>query len=106
MTKVFVDPFKKAKEMEAEASKASASDEEAQKHSDVDLKELLGKTRTILQREIKNLMSLSSKGLLDRDSSYSLVNYIKLLKDLIKDEKALLDDMTDEELELILKDKK
>lgn len=106
MTKRFIDPFKKAKEMEAEAKNASALAAEAQKTSGVDLKHELDRTRTVLQREISQLMIESAGGLLCKDSSAALVNYIKLLKDLIKDENQLIDDMSDEELEQILKDRK
>lgn len=106
MTKHYVDPFKKAQEMEAEAKKASASAEQALKTSGVDLKHELDRTRTVLQREISQLMMESAGGLLCKDSSAALVSYIKLLKDLIKDENALIDNMSDDELDQIIKDRK
>lgn len=106
MTKRFVDPFKKAQEDEAEAKKASALATAAQQSSGVDLKHELDRMRTIIQREVSQLMIESSSGLLSKDSSASLVNYIKVVTGLIKDENELVDAMTDEELETILKDRK
>lgn len=100
MTKRVYDPFKQ-KVGEIETIQAAVSPT-----SGIDLKVLLDKTRTILYREINQLMQESSNSLLSKDSSNSLVNYIKLLKDLIKEENDLFDDMTDEELKAIVKGQK
>lgn len=72
----------------------------------IDLKQLLAKTHMILEREVKQLTIQSATALLDRDASLALVNYVKLLKELIKDEDKLLDDLNDEELEKIMKEHK
>lgn len=75
--------------------------------SDIELKELMDKCKLLLFREIKNLLTESALGAsLSKDSSQALVNYVKLLKELIKDEKDLFDGMSDEELETILKSRK
>lgn len=71
----------------------------------IDLKELLDKCRLILQREIRNISSESMDGRLSRDASMSLVNYIKVLKELIQEENELFDNLSDEELEKLLKTK-
>lgn len=71
--------------------------------SDISLDELLDKTRLILYREIKNLLEESSAGLLSKDSSTSLVNYAKLLKDLKKAEEDAGQNLSDEELEELAK---
>lgn len=73
--------------------------------TEIDLKELLDKCRLILQREIRNLSSESTEGRLSKDASQSLVNYIKLLQDLIKKENELFDSMTDEQIKDLIKDK-
>jgi hypothetical protein len=107
--KMFEDPFKK-KIVEDEARKAAEAAKpkkaETPNASDIDLKDLLGKTRVILWREISELMQESAGKLLSKDSSQALVNYIKLLKDLIKDENELIDTMSDEDLEKIMKGNK
>lgn len=72
----------------------------------VDLRKEMAKLHAALQKQVKFLLASSSEGLLNRDDSASLVNYIKVLQGLIKDENELLDDMSDEELEQIMKDKK
>jgi hypothetical protein len=107
MSRRIVDPFKE-KIIEAEKARAEEASKKASSSppsSGVDLKDLLGKTRTILYREIQNLMEESTGALLSKDSSQALVNYIKLLKDLVKEEDAIFDDMTDEQLEALLKKK-
>lgn len=71
----------------------------------IDLKMLLSKTHRILEREIAQLNLDSATGLLDRDASLALVNYVKLLKELIKDENSLVENMTDAELEQAIKGK-
>lgn len=106
--RVVIDPFK-AKIVEEEAKKAQEAAKKAASEppsSGVDLKDLLGKTRTILWREINNLLQESTDKLLTKDSSQALVNYIKLLKELIKEEDSVFDDMSEEELESLLKKKK
>lgn len=103
MTKRVYDPFKKAA---AEVEAKQALTPPPVPASGVDLKDLLDKTRTLLYREISQLMIESSGGLLCKDSSQALVNYIKLLKDLIKDENELVDNLSDEELDKIIRERK
>lgn len=93
------DPFKKAL-VEAEAAKNAVPP--TPPPSGVDLKDLLDKSGIILFREIENLMFESKLGLLSKDSSAMLVNYIKVLKELHKEEKATLEAMSDTELEKLL----
>ncbi len=99
MTKARDSSIKDDDAKDAGATKAPAT-------PNVDLKQLLAKSHLILEREVKQLTILSATALLDRDASLALVNYVKLLKELIKDEDKLLDDLSDEELEQIMKDRK
>lgn len=71
--------------------------------SDINLEDLLGKTRVILYREIRNLMVESASGLLSKDSSQSLISYVKLLKDIHKEDKHEAESLSIEELEKIAK---
>lgn len=70
-----------------------------EKHLDFDLinRHLL----SVLAREARQLVRLSSNGPLNRDQSTSLVNYIKLIKELKKDKAKELEEMPLEELEKI-----
>lgn len=65
--------------------------------------ELTAKTLEILRREITNLMIESSGGKLQPASSKSLVDYIKLLDELKKKEKELLEEASDEFLKKLAK---
>lgn len=75
-----------------------ATPEEDPISADINLDELYDKTKLILYREIRNLLRDSASQLLSKDSSQSLVNYAKLLKDLRKEERERLKNLTDEEL--------
>ncbi len=63
--------------------------------------ELLVRTLEILRREIHNLMRESSKGKLEPSSSKALVDYIRLAKELKKQESEILQDMSDEFLKTL-----
>lgn len=67
----------------------------------VSIDELQMRTLEILRREISNLMVASARGSLSRDDAMSLTGYIKLLKELKDNEKELLANASDEELEKI-----
>lgn len=69
----------------------------------VSIDELTAKTIEILRREVQNLLIESSGGKLAEKSSTALVAYIKLLGELKKKEKDLLEDLEDEFLEKIAK---
>lgn len=64
----------------------------------IDLRSVLERAKGIVFRQISVLETESSQGILCKDSSIALINYIKQIKDLIKDENELLDSMSDEEL--------
>jgi len=66
--------------------------------SDLDVVDLLKKSSEILNREIRNLMTESSRGKLNAASARDLVRYIKLLNELKQDLANSLSEMTDEEL--------
>jgi hypothetical protein len=66
--------------------------------SPLEIEAELDRCGEILRREIKNLMSLSSRGKLDAGASRDLVNYIKLLHDIKMDQQEKVASMTDEEL--------
>lgn len=53
--------------------------------SNVNLDRLDKAAKTILQREINNLLDASHKGKLSKDDSLSLRDYIKTIRDLRKD---------------------
>lgn len=74
--------------------------------TDIDVTYLLGQTLEILRREIKNLMMQSMEGKLPYNSGRDLVNYVKLLSDIQSKEKDLLDGLSEEEMEKLLKDRK
>lgn len=65
---------------------------------DPDLDNLLSKCLTILDREVRHLMLLSLDKL-SKDNAHSLREHTKLIMDLKKREKELLEDMPDEDLE-------
>ncbi len=66
---------------------------------EVDLVDLLERSKEILRREIRNLSVESIKGKLKPAHGESLTAYIKLLNIMVKDEKDRLKHMTKEELE-------
>lgn len=73
---------------------------------DGDIATLLNKTILILNREIKHLMGESAHGKLNTGSARDLVNYTKLLSELHKEEKELMDNLTDEDLRDIMESRK
>ena len=54
--------------------------------SDVDLVDLLEKSKEIIRREIQNLLTMSLDGKLKVRESESLIQYTKLLNQLVKEE--------------------
>ncbi len=58
----------------------------------------------ILRREVRNLLSESSRGKLSTSSSVSLQNYIKLLSDMREEQQEKLKTKNTEELEKLAKD--
>lgn len=70
-----------------------------------DISTLLTKTIEILRREVTHLLVDSARGKLEKSSSTDLVNYIKLLTELHASEKDLLDDLSDEELLVIVEER-
>lgn len=72
------------------------------KVTDISLDDLIGKYYLILHRETKNLLIESAAGKLDKDSSQCMRDNIKLLLELKKKEKELLESLTDEELKDIV----
>ena len=67
---------------------------------DADAASLLHKSMEILRREVVSLYLLSASGKLNEKAARDLSSYIKLLHDLAKSERDVLDEMTDEDLEL------
>ncbi len=74
------------------------SEEELQPE-EVDISDMLERTKEVLRREIKNLSTESIKGKLKPASSASLTAYVKLLADLLKEEKSTISKLSKEELE-------
>ncbi len=70
---------------------------------DFSLDGFLEKYLLILHRETKNLLEESKIGKLDKDSSQCVRDNLKLIMELKKQEKAVLDNLTDEELKKLAK---
>lgn len=66
--------------------------------SDINLSDLLERHLHILFRETKALMEQSSRGKLDRDAAHSMRENLKLILDLLKKEKEILQGFTGEDL--------
>lgn len=73
---------------------------------EVDLVEVLEQGKEVLRREIKSLARLSLEGKLKPAHSESLGSYVRLLSNLVKEEKDRLKKMTKEELEAIINEAK
>jgi len=76
------------------------------KEDEVDLVEVLEQGKEVLRREIKNLSKLSLEGKLKPAHSESLGSYVRLLSNLVKEEKDRLKKMSKEELEQLLNESK
>lgn len=73
--------------------------------SSIDMGDILERFKRTLQKEAFRLEAASGvKGGLTKDDSSALVNYIKVVHTLIKDENAILGAMTDDELKKVLKE--
>jgi hypothetical protein len=73
---------------------------------EVDLVEVLELGKEVLRREIKNLSKLSLEGKLKPAHSESLGSYVRLLSNLVKEEKDKLKKLSKEELEQLQNDSK
>ncbi len=71
----------------------------SRRYAPVDIDRIQHKFLQVLHREANRLLDLSWKEQLSEIASKSLVNYLKLLKDLQEQELAALDVLTDEQLE-------
>jgi len=67
-----------------------------------DFSMMLLKTVEILRRDITHLMMESSQGKLSKSSATDLVNYVKLLSDLYKQEKEILSNLSTEEIKALV----
>lgn len=72
---------------------------------DIAIDDLAEDSLLILYREIKHMLMESSGGPLSKESSQSLVNYVKLLNELKKQEKEALASLSDEQLEKLYTNK-
>lgn len=72
----------------------------------VNLQRAEKKLLNILDRQINKLLTISVSNLFSKDESAALVNYVKLLKQIQKDDSLDLDQLTDEQLEKIVFTKK
>jgi len=71
--------------------------------SDFEIDKLLQHCQTVLIREVKNLMSESSKGKLSASSSRDLVVYLELLQGMQRKMVKSLAELSDEDLAKLLK---
>jgi|SRR5579859_6734086 len=69
------------------------------KASDISLDDLMDKHLLLLYRETRMLLEESSGGKLSKDSANSMRENMKLIVELKKKEKELLDNLSNEELE-------
>lgn len=90
------------RKLDPEDPNAPGFEEQDARPDALSIDDMLEDSILILSREIKNLRQESSLGLLSRDSSNALTGYIKLLKELKREEKELLDNLSDEELEKLV----
>lgn len=74
------------------------------KMSDISLDDLLEKHLLVLYRETKSLLTESVHGKLSKDSSNCMRDNIKLLMDLKKKEKEILDNLSEEDLARLAKE--
>lgn len=88
------------KAKEAEAAKAASAPPQDPLVKDISLDDLLGKHLLLLYRETRSLLQESARGeKLSRESAQCLRDNLKLLLELKENEKKLLEDLSDEELE-------
>jgi hypothetical protein len=66
--------------------------------SKVELRIEMKRLKNVLRREVDKLLKTSVKKKLDKDEAASLVQYLRIVKDLMKEEKAEEAGMTDEQL--------
>lgn len=95
---------KKDKELEEQPKKRASRSELSLKK--VNLDRLQRQLENVLSREALHLLRASFTQKLDRDSSNSACNYLKLIKELRKDESKDLESLSDEELEKLQKNAK
>lgn len=69
----------------------------------VDLDKLTRQCRTVLGREVEKLMDSSHAGKLSKEDALALASYFKLISDLKKQEKEEGENLTDEQLEALVK---
>jgi|SRR5271166_3930212 len=72
----------------------------------VNLNKVHHRLLNILNRDVVHLMESSFKGVLTKDQSASLVNYLKLIKTLKELEKEKLSEMSEEDLEKLVESEK
>lgn len=83
-----------------------AIDKPLDSEDEVDLVQVLEQGKEVLRREIKNLSRLSLEGKLKPAHSESLGSYVRLLSNLVKEEKDRLKKLTKEELDKLANDNK
>ena len=66
---------------------------------DIDQEAIRGTLMEVLRRESRNLLQESSEGVLGRDRSVALVNYLKFLSKMEEEQSEKLTTLTDSELE-------
>lgn len=70
---------------------------------DDEIRELLKHSVKLLWNEINHISNLSKKGKLDLNNSRDLINYVKLFREMKKDEDEFIAELTDKELDDLLK---
>lgn len=75
---------------------------EPPKLGDISVQRLIDDSLTVLAREVKNLLMLSSKGKLTPPDAKDLRDHLKLLFELKDRESDLLNGMTDDEIKALI----
>lgn len=73
---------------------------------DISVQRLIDDSLVILYREVRNLMILSARGKLAPNDARDLRDHTKLLFELKEQESESLKDLTDEQLETLLEERK
>ena len=71
----------------------------------LDANSQLNRLMEALRYEVAGLLVDARIGRLDEKSSRSLCNYIKILHDIVRDESAILDDLSDDQLQKIVEER-
>ncbi len=106
MTKLYVDPFKKAL-ASATPPQEPTSPPELPAKADLDIDSLLNRALAIVDRTLRSIsIRTSGNGVPSRHDVMSLKDCVAMLQSLKESEKELLDKLSDEEIYEILEERR